>query len=250
LLFTLKHSNLKWSNLVFSSVPSGEFKGRKSVEIVGLLDKTCKLKVTNTTRRTESLKRDVICICEEDPLLCVPCNLIKFKKLCVQDQGRLYCYQRSSGKNMKVQFPITKLYFYTLFFCSFNITLTMFLILILTRNTIKTNFPLPLQKKQSARLVLQILYRKSHLLLDTIIPNAVRFVDSVPTASPSLSAQPMLPRNTSLLLLVTRTWPPMLSIREARMLAVMRGTRLSEREKKILRPPISNPPRKYLLLYL
>jgi len=98
LLFTLKHYNLKWSNLVFSSVPSGEFKGRKLVEIVGLLDKTCKLKVTNTTRRTEFLNRDVICICEEDPLLCVPCTLIKFKNLSHQDQGRLYCYQRCSGK--------------------------------------------------------------------------------------------------------------------------------------------------------
>jgi len=73
---------------------------------VGVLDKTRKLKISNTTKRMDSLKRDVVCICKEDPLLCVPCHLLKFKNLCALKQKRVYCYQKDQGKHLKVRFNV------------------------------------------------------------------------------------------------------------------------------------------------
>jgi len=90
---------LNWSNMLFSTIPSGEFKGCKSVDIMGLLNKICKLKISNTNKRMGSLKQDVVCICKEDPLLCVPYHLIKFKNLCPQNQERFYCYKKCNEKN-------------------------------------------------------------------------------------------------------------------------------------------------------
>jgi len=96
--------------MIFSTVTSGDFNGRKSVEIVGVLDKTRKLNITNSTKRMDSLKRDVLCICKEDPLLCVPCHLLKFKKMCAFNQERVYCYQKGQGKNLKVRFNVIILF--------------------------------------------------------------------------------------------------------------------------------------------
>ena len=75
---SIQHSDLMWSNIWFSTVSAGEFKGRWTMEIVDTIDKTHKLKIGNTTRRKDAFTRDVICICTENPLISVPYKLLEF----------------------------------------------------------------------------------------------------------------------------------------------------------------------------
>jgi len=69
------------------------------MEIVQILDKTHKLKINSTHKRNDVLTRDVVCICEECPLLCVPCKLLEFKSLCHPKQERVYCFKYGPRKN-------------------------------------------------------------------------------------------------------------------------------------------------------
>ena len=75
----LQHAGLTWDNIKFSVVTEGEFAGRQNIEITGLLDKSNKLSVSNTTRRLETLKRDMICTCLEGDILCIVCRVKDFK---------------------------------------------------------------------------------------------------------------------------------------------------------------------------
>ena len=101
---------LTWSNIVFSTVPDGAFKGRETVDFVGFLDKSHKLSITNTTRRMETCKRDVICTCPEGDVLCVVCRLKDYKNLCHRDQKKVYCYQQKKA-TLTVSFMHSDYYF-------------------------------------------------------------------------------------------------------------------------------------------
>ena len=65
-----EHKELCWSNFKFSTAESGKFSGRHKFEIVSLLDKNCKVTITNTTRRDnkgyldaiESLENNMTCV--------------------------------------------------------------------------------------------------------------------------------------------------------------------------------------------
>ena len=61
-----EHYELCWSNFKFSTVESGNFAGRRKVEIVSLLDKSCKVTITNTTRKDNKGCLDAIDCLEND----------------------------------------------------------------------------------------------------------------------------------------------------------------------------------------
>lgn len=89
---------MKWTNFIFSITPDGEFSGRERVDCVGLVDKSNKLRINNTSRRMEEGKRDMICVCPDGNLLCYVCLLKEFKSICHPDQQRIYCYKAGKKK--------------------------------------------------------------------------------------------------------------------------------------------------------
>ena len=92
-----EHKELCWSNFKFSTVESGKFSGRRKVEIVFLLDKSCKVTISNIIRRDNKGCLDAIV-----------CWIHDYRQLCPPEQKCFYCY-KASAKLIKVSFFI---YFY------------------------------------------------------------------------------------------------------------------------------------------
>jgi len=51
------------------------------MEIVNILDKTHRLKLGNIHRRRDDFSRDVICICKENPHICVKMQALGIQEL-------------------------------------------------------------------------------------------------------------------------------------------------------------------------
>ena len=83
-----------------STVGSGKFAGRHRVEIVSLLDKSCKVTITNMTRRDDRGCLDTI-ECQEKGMTCVVIWMHYYRKLCPSKQKHFYCY-KASAKLIKV----------------------------------------------------------------------------------------------------------------------------------------------------
>ena len=79
----------------------GKFIGRDKIEILGMLDKTNKLTIGNTTRRMTKGCHDIPCSCIDGNTLCIVKWIRKFKALCPPDQKRMYCFE-ASNKQKKV----------------------------------------------------------------------------------------------------------------------------------------------------
>ena len=90
-----EHKELCWSNFKFSTVESGKFAGRHKVEIVSLLDKSCKVTFTNTTTRDNIGCLDTM-DCLENDITCVVFWIHCYKKLCPPKQKHFYCYKVSA----------------------------------------------------------------------------------------------------------------------------------------------------------
>ena len=76
-----EHKELCWSNWKFFTVDSGKFTGRHKVKIASLLNKSCKVTITNTTRRDNKECLDVI-ECLENDITGVVFWIHYYRKLC------------------------------------------------------------------------------------------------------------------------------------------------------------------------
>ena len=103
-----EHKERYRSIFKFLTVESGKFSGRCKVEIVSLLNKSCKVTITNTTRRDNKGCLDAIEFLEND-LTCIVFWIHCYRQLCPPEQKRLYCY-KASAKLVKVSFLIYILY--------------------------------------------------------------------------------------------------------------------------------------------
>ena len=101
-----EHKELCWSNFKFSTVESGKFAGRRKVEIFSLLNKSCKVTITNKgcLDATEYLKNDMTCLVFW---------IHYYRKLCPPEQKRFYCY-KASAKLIKVSNLISKFLAYSI----------------------------------------------------------------------------------------------------------------------------------------
>ena len=61
-----EHKELCCSNFKFSTVESGKFAGRHKVEIISLLDESCKITIINTIRRDNKAYLDIVECLEND----------------------------------------------------------------------------------------------------------------------------------------------------------------------------------------
>ena len=61
-----EYKELCWCNFKFTTVESGQFSGRRKVEMVSLLNKSCKVTIINTTRRDNNGCLDAIECLEND----------------------------------------------------------------------------------------------------------------------------------------------------------------------------------------